>query len=131
MVARPAVLYIGNVPVVWLPFIFQDMREGRRSGLLSPRFGVAELIRNSPSYRRSVENLGWYFAGTDYIDASVWLDWRSSARQTEFDPGLVRYNGELQYKWTNRFLAGEVGAGYETYGDGRRNLRRPSRVRGA
>ena len=26
MVARPAVLYIGEVPVMWLPFIFQDMR---------------------------------------------------------------------------------------------------------
>ena len=122
MVARPAVLYIGNVPVVWLPFIFQDMREGRRSGLLSPRFGVAELIRNSPGYRRSVDNFGYYFAISDYMDASVWLDWRSSARQTDFDPGFLRYNGELQYTWTNRFLAGQLAAGYETYGDGRRNL---------
>jgi small conductance mechanosensitive channel len=42
MVARPAVLYIGEVPVMWLPFIFQDMRSGRRSGVLTPRFGVSE-----------------------------------------------------------------------------------------
>ncbi|HEU4632105.1 MAG TPA: putative LPS assembly protein LptD [Gemmatimonadaceae bacterium] len=122
MVARPAVLYIGNVPVMWLPFVFQDMRSGRRSGLLSPRFGIAELVRNSSTYRRSIENLGYYFAISDYADASVWLDWRSGARQTEEDPGYLRYNGELQYNWENRFLTGRLGAGYEVWGNGRRNL---------
>ncbi|WP_396215345.1 hypothetical protein, partial [Gemmatimonas sp.] len=54
MVARPGVLYIGEVPVFWIPFFFQDVRSGRRSGMLTPNFGVAELFRNSPSYRRSV-----------------------------------------------------------------------------
>ena len=47
MVARPAILYIGDVPVMWLPFIFQDMRSGRRSGMLTPRFGISELFRKS------------------------------------------------------------------------------------
>ena len=41
LVARPAVLYIADVPVMVLPFIFQDLRSGRRSGLLTPRFGVS------------------------------------------------------------------------------------------
>ncbi|HKC81114.1 MAG TPA: putative LPS assembly protein LptD, partial [Gemmatimonadaceae bacterium] len=77
MVARPAVLYIGEVPVMWLPFIFQDMRSGRRSGVLTPRFGVSELFRNSPTYRRHAENLGYYFALSDYMDAQFALDWRS------------------------------------------------------
>ena len=122
MVARPAVLYIGEVPVMWLPFIFQDMRSGRRSGIMAPRFGVAELIRNSPTYRRSVENLGYYFAISDYLDASVWLDWRSGARSTKFDPGLIRYNGEMQYRWKDRFLSGRLASGYEAWRDGRRNL---------
>src|SRR5207253_3100755 len=36
MVARPAVLYIRDVPILWLPFIFQDIRPGRRSGLFEP-----------------------------------------------------------------------------------------------
>ena len=122
MVARPAVLYIGRVPVLWLPFVFQDMREGRRSGVLSPRLGLAELVRNSPTYRRSVENVGYYFALSDYADASTWLDWRSGARGTSEDPGFVRYNGELQYRWLDRFLTGRLGVGYETWGDQRRNL---------
>jgi len=80
MVARPAVLYIGEVPVMWLPFIFQDMRSGRRSGVLTPRFGINELFRSSPSYRRHLENLGYYFAISDYMDAQFALDWRSGSR---------------------------------------------------
>jgi hypothetical protein len=122
MVARPAILYIGRVPVLWLPFVFQDMREGRRSGVLSPRLGVAELVRNSPTYRRSVENVGYYFALSDYADASTWVDWRSGARSTAEDPGFLRYNGELQYRWLDRFLTGRLGVGYENWRDGRRNL---------
>jgi len=109
MVARPAVLYIGEVPVMWLPFIFQDMRSGRRSGVLSPRFGVSELFRNSPSYRRHAENLGYYFAISDYMDAQIALDWRSGARSTDGDPGWVRLNGEFQYRWLDRFVSGRVG----------------------
>ena len=109
MVARPAVLYIGDVPVMWLPFIFQDMRSGRRSGVLTPRFGVSELFRNSPSYRRHVDNIGYYFAISDYMDAQFALDWRSGARGDDADPGWVRTNGELQYRWLDRFLSGRVG----------------------
>ena len=111
MVARPAVLYIGDVPVMWLPFIFQDIRSGRRSGVLTPRFGVSELFRNSPTYRRHLENLGYYFAISDYMDAQVALDWRSGSRPSEGDPGWVQLNGELQYRWLNRFLTGRL-AGY-------------------
>ncbi|HEY0971711.1 MAG TPA: putative LPS assembly protein LptD, partial [Gemmatimonadales bacterium] len=122
MVARPAVLYIGEVPVLWLPFVFQDMRSGRRSGFLAPRFGVAELVRNSPSYRRSVDNLGYYFAISDYADARVWLDWRSGARGDDRDPGYWRYNGEVGYNWLDWFVRGRLAAGYETWQGGRKNL---------
>ena len=80
LVARPAVLYIADVPVFWLPFIFQDMRSGRRSGIVTPRFGINEIFRNSPSYRRHIENLGYYFAFSDFMDTQVTLDWRSGAR---------------------------------------------------
>jgi LptD protein len=93
---------------MWLPFIFQDIRTGRRSGILPPRVGFAELVRNSPTYRRSVENIGYYFALTDYIDAQVSMDWRSSARATEQDPGWTRYNAELRYRWLDRFMSGQL-----------------------
>ncbi|HEX5830349.1 MAG TPA: putative LPS assembly protein LptD, partial [Gemmatimonadaceae bacterium] len=122
MVARPAVLYIGDVPVLWLPFIFQDMREGRRSGFLTPRFGVAELFRSNPSYQRSVENIGYYFNLGNYFDAEVSVDWRSGARGTTEDPGYWRYNAGWRYKWLDRFLNGEVAANYDALYDGTRNL---------
>ncbi len=121
MVARPAILYIGDVPIMWLPFIFQDIRSGRRSGVITPRFGVSELLRNSPTYRRHVENLGYYFAISDYMDAQVALDWRSGARSTVGDPGWVRINGEMQYRWLDRFMSGRVALFRHAQNDGSTN----------
>ncbi len=121
MVARPAVLYIGEVPVMWLPFIFQDMRSGRRSGMLTPRFGVSELFRNSPTYRRHVDNIGYYFAINDYMDAQLSLDWRSGARPASGDPGWVRINGEWRYRWLDRFLTGRLAISRLAQRDGTSN----------
>jgi hypothetical protein len=112
MVARPGVLYIGEVPVFWIPFFFQDVRSGRRSGMLTPNFGIAELFRNSPTYRRSVSNIGYFFAISDYMNAEASMDWRSGARATSADPGFVRGNGELRYKWLDRFVNGELATSY-------------------
>ena len=108
MVARPGVLYIGEVPVFWIPFFFQDVRSGRRSGMLTPNFGVAELFRNSPAYRRSVQNIGYFFAINDFMNAELSMDWRSGARSSDVDPGFVRVNGEMNYKWVDRFVSGEL-----------------------
>ncbi|HEX4469655.1 MAG TPA: putative LPS assembly protein LptD, partial [Gemmatimonadaceae bacterium] len=69
LVARPAVLYIRDIPVMWLPFLFSDMRPGRHSGILTPRFGVSDIIRTNPSYRRNVENIGYFWSINDYMDA--------------------------------------------------------------
>src|SRR5688572_8665435 len=121
LVARPAVLYIGDIPVFWLPFIFQDMRSGRRSGILTPRFGVNEIARNSPSYRRHIDNIGYYFALNDYMDAQLTLDWRSGASATESDPGWVRLNGEWRYRWLDRFLTGRFAVSRLSQRDGQRN----------
>ncbi len=121
LVARPAVLYIGDVPVFWLPFIFQDMRSGRRSGILTPRFGVNEIARNSPSYRRHVDNVGYYFAINDFMDAQLSLDWRSGASSTESDPGWVKINGQWRYRWLERFLTGSFAISRLSQRDGRRN----------
>jgi hypothetical protein len=121
LVARPAVLYIGDVPVMWLPFIFQDMRSGRRSGVLTPRFGVSELFRNSPTYRRHVENLGYYFAISDYMDAELSFDWRSGSRPSAGDPGWVRLGGIWQYRWLDRFLSGGLRMQHHSQRDGSKN----------
>lgn len=123
MVGRPAILYIGEVPVMWLPFFFQDMRSGRKSGMLTPRFGVADIVRNSPTYRRDIENVGWYWALSDYMDASTWLDWRSSNGGSSLgDPGWTRFNGQWRYRWRDRFLNGQFASSYTQQRDGQTNL---------
>jgi hypothetical protein len=121
MVARPGVLYIGEVPIFWIPFFFQDVRTGRRSGMLTPNFGIAELFRNSPSYRRSVTNIGYFFAINDYMNAEASFDWRSGARSTLSDPGFVRSNVEYRYRWLNRFITGETAVSYLAQRNGTSN----------
>src|SRR5256886_15576801 len=75
MVGRPAVLYIRDVPIMWLPSIFQDIRAGRRSGILVPRFGLNDLVRPTRNYQRHMSGLGYYFVVNDYVDLLVSGDW--------------------------------------------------------
>ena len=98
MVARPAVLYVRDVPILWLPFIFQDIRPGRRSGILVPRFGLNDLVRPTRGYRRHVSNIGYYFVLNDYIDVLTSADWFSG---TNFSA-----RGQLHYRWLDRFVQG-------------------------
>ncbi len=100
MVARPAVLYVRDVPVMWLPFIWQDMREGRRSGILVPRFGVNDLVRPNTGYRRQLTNVGYYFAISNYADLRFSLDW--------FAGNYTAVNGQLTYSWLSQFMSGEL-----------------------
>lgn len=122
MVARPAILYIYDIPVMWFPFIFQDSQSGRHSGILTPQFGLTELLRNSPDYRRTVYNAGYYFALSDYYDAQFSMDWRSSAKATEDDPGWVTYHGTIRYKVRDLFLSGSLSASEQELSDGSSNL---------
>ena len=104
MVARPAVLYVRDVPVFWVPFFFQDVRPGRKSGMLVPRFGFNDLVRPNEGYRRHVSNIGYYFAISDYFDFQASIDW--------FAGNYVGLNGQSRYRWLNRFLNGQISASY-------------------
>jgi hypothetical protein len=98
MVSRPAVLYVADVPIMWLPFIFQDMRRGRRSGLIPPQFGLSDIVRSAPTYKRHVANVGYYWVLSDYSDAQVTLDWYAQR--------FTGVSGRIRYRWLNRFIAG-------------------------
>ncbi len=98
MVARPVVLYVRDVPILWLPFIFNDIRPGRRSGILVPRFGLNDLVRPTRGYRRHVSNLGYYLVLNDYVDVLGTADWFSG---TSFS-----LRGDLHYRWLNQFVQG-------------------------
>lgn len=123
LVARPAILYIKDIPVMWLPFIFKDTRSGRRSGVLTPQFGVADIVRNSPNYRRHVQDIGYYFAINEYMDARLSLDWLSNAGSEPGElPGYMTLKGEWRYTWLERYLHGFLATDYDRYRDGRTNL---------
>jgi hypothetical protein len=118
---RPAVLYIKDVPVMWLPFFFSDTKGGRHSGIITPQFGLGDIVRNSSTYRRNVDHAGYYWAASDYMDFATWLDWRSSAGATQGDPGWLKLNTDWNYRWLDRFLNGRVGLAYTTQRDGATN----------
>jgi Tat protein translocase TatC len=106
MVARPAVLYIHDVPIMWLPFIFQDVRKGRRSGILVPRFGLNDIVRPVRSYQRHVLNVGYYWAINDYLDLLVKADWYAGR--------YLSLRAASSYKWLDRFVDGSIS--FERYG---------------
>src|SRR5215207_6597334 len=100
LIARPVVLYVRDVPILWLPFIFQDVRPGRRSGILVPQFGLNDLVRPTRTYNRQITNIGYYWAPNDYLDLTARLDW--------FANRYVQYGVSGEYRWLNRFVNGSV-----------------------
>ena len=101
MVARPAVLYVRDVPVLWLPFVFQDGRPDRHSGILVPRIGISDIVRPTPSFKRQISNIGYYWAASDYFDLTTRFDWLDQRYTT-----LGLYG---QYRWLDRFTTGSIG----------------------
>ncbi len=100
LVARPAVLYIRDVPIAWIPFLFQDTKQGRRSGILIPQFGFNDIVRPTRSYNRQVTNIGFFWAPSDYFDAQLQFDW--------FTDRYIQYGITTKYRILNRFMDGAV-----------------------
>ena len=110
LVARNVTLNFADVPVLWLPFIFQSTETGRRSGILPIRVGVNDIVRTSRGHTRRVSNVGFFWAINDYADATVAMDWWSD--------NFTSLTGGFRYRHTQRFM------------DGRANVRRFWRVDG-
>jgi len=66
--ARPVVLNMGEVPVAILPLMVSPMKSGRRSGLLTPKFG------GDQTQGFFMNNLGAYYAPNDYWDAQLYAN---------------------------------------------------------
>ena len=113
IVAWPVVLYVSNVPVFWLPFFAQDIRPGRRSGLLPPRFGFNDVVQTSGSTSRNVTDFGYYWAINDYTDLEGSVDW--------FSGNFTRLNGAFRYRFLKKFVRGSIAYG-ETFSETGRNL---------
>ncbi|MFW6199872.1 MAG: putative LPS assembly protein LptD, partial [Gemmatimonadota bacterium] len=78
---------------------------GRASGLLTPRFSVNDIVRSSAGYSRRISNVGFYWAMSDYTDATVALDW--------FSDNFTAVTGQIRYNWARQFLQG--GLDYRHY----------------
>ena len=101
VVAWPVKLYFGDTPVFWFPFFAQDIRQGRHSGILNPRFGVNDIFRQDRDYRRHISNVGYYWAINDYMDGQLSIDWWS---ETWF-----RIDTFFRYNWRRKFMTGRIG----------------------
>lgn len=100
LVARNVTLNFRDVPVLWLPFMVQSLKDGRRSGLLTPRFGINDLLRNQSSYSRRISNVGYYWAINEYMGAELALDW--------FSGHWTALEGAFEYNWAKQFLSGNL-----------------------
>ncbi|MDH3734087.1 MAG: putative LPS assembly protein LptD [Gemmatimonadota bacterium] len=104
IVAWPVTLYINEVPVIWLPFFAQDIRPGRRSGFLPPRFGINDIVATSSTVNRSVTDFGYYFAINEFMDAQATIDW--------FSGDFTRLNAGFRYKDIKKFFQGSLSGSY-------------------
>ncbi|HEX6135349.1 MAG TPA: putative LPS assembly protein LptD [Longimicrobiales bacterium] len=98
MVGRNVTMRFADVPVFWLPFMVQSLSRGRRSGILMPRFGINDIARNSSSYNRRIEDVGFYWAINDYMGAELAMDW--------FSDNWTSLRGSFDYNWARQFLRG-------------------------
>ncbi|MBK6764869.1 MAG: LPS-assembly protein LptD [bacterium] len=72
VVARPVYLYFDDVPVLALPYGIFPVQKGRTSGFITPVFG------ESASQGRSLRNIGYYWATSDYMDVLGTIDYFES-----------------------------------------------------
>ena len=110
LVARPAVLYVRDVPVAWIPFIFQETKPGRRSGILVPQFGFNDIVRPDPGYNRQVTNAGYYWAPSDYFDIAGRFDWYADR--------YTKWTISAQYNILDRFFRGALDYGRQNESTG-------------
>jgi hypothetical protein len=97
----PLLWYVDDVPVFALPFgVFFSLERGRRSGLIMP----SPLVTSDRGV--ALQNLGYYFAISDYLDAEITTDITSKGGFTLYGRGQyvvgsnLRGNAELRFGYT-------------------------------
>jgi hypothetical protein len=98
LIARNVTMSFRDVKVFWLPFFVQSLSRGRRSGILMPRFGVNDIVRNSDRHSRQIEDVGVYWAINDYMGSEVAMDWWAN--------NFIALRGSFDYNFARHFLAG-------------------------
>ncbi len=89
IIAKPIVLFFGQIPVLALPFGMFPTETGRRSGIIIPKYG------QTSDEGRSLRDLGYYWAISDYMDARLTADF--------FEKSGWIMNGNFNYNWRYHF----------------------------
>ncbi|HEX6693709.1 MAG TPA: putative LPS assembly protein LptD [Longimicrobiales bacterium] len=114
LVARNVTLRFRDVPVMWLPFMVQSLSQGRRSGVLMPRFGINDIARTSSRYNRRIEDIGFYWAMNDYMGSEIAMDWMSD--------NYTALRASYDYNFLRQFLRGGITARRYWKSEGGREL---------
>lgn len=103
VVSGPIRLYIGEMPVFYLPFLANSLRKDRHSGILRPNFDIGINSREG----RFIRGLGYYWATNDYTDFKVTTDFneRRNLRIRLDNRYNVRYmlNGNAAFDFLRDF----------------------------
>lgn len=98
VVAKPVILYIGEIPVFAIPYYVFPIRKGRHSGFLT--FEIGNFERG----QRFIRNVGYYWAASDYWDLESSIDFYENVR--------ILFNNYVRYGLRYNVLKGSVRVKY-------------------
>ena len=84
LIAKPVVMYIKRLPMLAIPFYVFPLEKGRHSGIL--QFTIGNIERGE----RYIENVGYYWAASQYWDLQGALDYYE-------EPEKLNFYGKLNY----------------------------------
>ncbi len=99
VIARPVVFYIEKLPLLVIPYYVFSMKEGRHSGFLP--FQIGNFSRG----QRRIENVGYYWAASEYWDILASMDY--------YENYGFKYNGQFNYNVRYKF-SGSLSGSYST-----------------
>ncbi|MFQ5498052.1 MAG: putative LPS assembly protein LptD [Candidatus Zixiibacteriota bacterium] len=99
LIAKPVVFYIERLPILALPFYVFPLKKGRHSGILPFQFG--KFQRGD----RYVQNVGYYWAASEYWDLQTSFDYYEVRRSLSFNSALrfksrYRFDGSMSGSYT-------------------------------
>ena len=99
VVTGPLVLYLGDTPLIALPFFAQNIRRGRRSGILRPEFEFGITAQRD----RFIRNVGYYWATNDYTDFTFIADFNENRSYRFYIDNRYKlrysFDGGLKFSW--------------------------------
>ncbi len=74
IISGPIKLYIGEIPIFYLPYMANSLNRDRHSGILRPNFDIGINSREG----RFIRGLGYYWATNDYTDFLLTTDFNEN-----------------------------------------------------